>query len=604
MTPQFLRIAALSLLLHLGFLFYGFVQDQHPVVKFTDVDYLVFTDGARFVAEGKSPYQRATYRYTPALAFLVLPNVLVHNLWGKLLFSVCDLAAGWFTHSILRMQGMNADRAAKYSAIWLLNPFVVAISTRGNAESIVAVLTLGTLWTLLAKRPRLSAVLLGVSVHFKLYPIIYALPIWLFLDESYFGGIRNGMAPGTLLQRAKRFFSWRRIEYGCLSGMVFLGLSGCMFSIYGDEFVEETYLYHITRKDHRHNFSAYFYHMYLSSAPSKVASSATLPPWVASILSFLPQLGLVSLLGTFLAKDVVFACFAQTFAFVMLNKVCTSQYFMWYLCFLPVILPNSRLLADKWKQGVALLLTWVGGQALWLSQAYRLEHLGENTFRKLWAAGLGFYLINAVLLSTLISSHTYEPLLVNGSIKPAFGRGGVSHTSVKDSRKARPIVRPSSSRAVKEDEKEEPAIVEKLELVEKKLGEGATQFVVQRKAAGSSIGGMFALFGIAVGIGIMMHRMLDCSIPLCALPFAILLAAHLSAVRQESITFIGSLGVSLQTTYSLGRTKSRFIPLDRIADVIINEGITMLTVRYYMAVMVKGEREMIVVFEVGCLPGA
>lgn len=80
-------VLAVSALLRVVLIVYGEWQDKHMEVRYTDVDYLVFSDAAALMASGKSPYLRTTYRYSPLLAFLLLPNALVHPSWGKFLFS-------------------------------------------------------------------------------------------------------------------------------------------------------------------------------------------------------------------------------------------------------------------------------------------------------------------------------------------------------------------------------------------------------------------------------------------------------------------------------------------------------------------------------------
>jgi len=101
-------------------------------------------------------------------------------------------------------------------------------------------------------------------------------------------------------------------------------------------------------------------------------------------------------------RDLPTAMLAQTFAFVTFNKVCTSQYFLWYMVLLPLYLPRSSFLHNK-PHGFAALVLWVASQGLWLQQGYELEFLGESTFLPgLWLASLGFFLVNCWILSTIV----------------------------------------------------------------------------------------------------------------------------------------------------------------------------------------------------------
>lgn len=66
----------------------------------------------------------------------------------------------------------------------------------------------------------------------------------------------------------------------------------------------------------------------------------------------------------------------------------------------------------------------------------------------------------------------------------------------------------------------------------------------------------------------------------------------------ETILVIRDVGVQVKTVYLGGRSVSRFIDRSKIADIIINEAITMFHIRVYMAIIVEGEDKMVVVFQV------
>jgi GPI mannosyltransferase 1 subunit M len=87
------KLMLCGLAMRVVLILWGEFQDRTMRVKYTDVDYFVYSDAGRCLVEGKSPYDRKTFRYSPLLAALLSSNILVHPYCGKILFSVLDIVA-------------------------------------------------------------------------------------------------------------------------------------------------------------------------------------------------------------------------------------------------------------------------------------------------------------------------------------------------------------------------------------------------------------------------------------------------------------------------------------------------------------------------------
>ena len=417
-TPQVVFTSAV--VLRVIFFFYGLFQDAYGALPYTDIDYFVFTDAARYVYYGRSPYDRETYRYTPLLAWMLVPTAFKNPVWfsfGKLLFALSDIVAGWLIYRLLQAPNGNAmrkDQALKFASIWLLNPMVATISTRGSSEGLLGVMVIALLWAVLSQRIGLAGVLLGLAVHLKIYPFIYGVSILWFLDETPSKSSKRSndrtettffqpliSSPQDFVHLCKMFLNASRVTLLVTSLATFSALNLLMYSIYGPPFLQHTFLHHLTRIDHRHNFSAYNTLLHLASFSSSTSannnlstghpitaiSSSSISAAILNILkperlTFLPQILLSAILIplTLTTRKTLPEVFLlQTFAFVTWNKVCTSQYFLWYMVLLPFYLPQSSLLARP-RLGLSVVAAWVGAQALWLWYGWRLEFRGEAVF--------------------------------------------------------------------------------------------------------------------------------------------------------------------------------------------------------------------------------
>ncbi len=324
-----------AILLRAVLFIYGLIQDKYSPLPYTDIDYFVFTDAARYVSRGLSPYERETYRYTPLLAWTLLPTAWPGAVWfsfGKFLFATADIIAGWLIVLVLRSPAggaMKTDRALRFASIWLLNPMVATISTRGSSEGLLGVMVVALLWAVLSRRITLAGVLLGLAVHFKIYPFIYGVSVLWYLEpqatpvsKEVSSRTEEKSSAASVLQSLLVFFTPTRIILLASSLTTFMALNIFMYAIYSTPFLTHTYLHHLTRIDHRHNFSPYNTLLHLSSAVPSATGAVRFES-----LAFIPQLALSAILIPLVLakKDLAGTMLAQTFAFVAFNKVCTSQ---------------------------------------------------------------------------------------------------------------------------------------------------------------------------------------------------------------------------------------------------------------------------------------
>ena len=64
----------------------------------------------------------------------------------------------------------------------MFNPMIVGMPTRGSNDNIISLLIFIALYFLLKRQYVLAGLSYGLSVHFKIYPIIYSFALYFFID--------------------------------------------------------------------------------------------------------------------------------------------------------------------------------------------------------------------------------------------------------------------------------------------------------------------------------------------------------------------------------------------------------------------------------------
>ena len=394
-------------------------------VLYTDIDYHVFSDGAKHAAKFESPYERETYRYTPLLAILMIPNIKIWYPIGKFLLSTIDVGVGYLIEKLLRAQEkqlkedrtfneiLKAENDEAYynyaSLFYLYNPLTIVICTRGSADCIITFLVLLSLIYLEKKKYYLSALIYGFAVHFKIYPIIYAPSLFLYLLYKEFIQNKNGpkesepipffqriyhKIKSTIIMVFSNLFTKTALFFVIISSGVFFFFLALFYKLIGYKFLYEYLLYHLIRKDHRHNYSIFYYTIYLTydNDFSKYLS----------LITFLPQMILILSVTIFLYKDINLCLIVLTMIFVHFNKVITAQYFIWYLSLIPLIIHRNLLFGVKKLKAILLLTIWMIFEIIWNRYSHLLEYEGQNYFMSMWIVNILFFLTSCWIVREII----------------------------------------------------------------------------------------------------------------------------------------------------------------------------------------------------------
>ena len=442
-------------------------------MEYTDIDYHVVSDGSKYLINFESPYNRETYRYTPLLALIMIPNHIINYNFGKVLLCFTDVLVGLAIEVLLVIQNTNKPRNvdnsitneedlpviyrneivdkclrylnnpfAKTSIIYLYNPIAIAICTRGSSDCIITLLVIMTLIFIELGYFPIAGLCFGLSIHFKIYPVIYGPALYLYLltkEVSFYKYEKSNFSDENenekeqvranysiviaFMHHYKKIkftvgkisrniyitfkfimqfvLNFKAIAFASITIGVFLSFLFAFYILFGNLFLKEYLFYHLTRKDHRHNFSMFYYPIYLfyNSGLSGIIS----------YIAFLPQMTLIILSTLFLFHDINLCMLVNTMIFVTFNKVITAQYFLWYISLIPLIVPYNKVFdivknSTRALIGIILTAAWLILEIVWNNYSHHLEYKGENYFLELWGIDVLFFLTNCSIISLLVIS--------------------------------------------------------------------------------------------------------------------------------------------------------------------------------------------------------
>lgn len=378
------KILLLGFILRLGVIIIGdYIDSYFYPVQFTDIDYRVYSEAAEYVYNGKSPYERQTYRYPPVLAIVLVGNFLFHRFFGKIIFALFDVLISKELMEIIDETRRDEKFGNWWLTLWCFNPLSIYICCRGSSDSISSWFVLFMIKLMIQNRFDMAAIVLGLTIFIRIYPIIYFPVFVLYLSSPLV--CSKYVCASSVYSMIIKFI----IIAVCSTSL--FGIISYYF--YGNDYLNHAVSYHLSRSDHRHNFSPMFYSLYLQKFNA-------IKQWQYALLNKIPLfcqcLLLITISFQVCKKYSLQRCMLLlTMVFVAFNSVITGQYFLWYLVLFPITFPDL----DEMKNRLLVPCSLLGlSLCLWVYNGYKLEFLGENTFFDTWLASLLFVVAHSYMI--------------------------------------------------------------------------------------------------------------------------------------------------------------------------------------------------------------
>lgn len=194
----------LSVAIRLALVVYSEIYDSQAAatdVQYTDVDYRVAVEAGQLMwpvaanstsdlvrVASRNPFSRHTFRYTPLLALLASIDTIVGPGSLKVVYCAVDAVVGYL------LLVSFAVPWPLVAAGYLLNPIVIGVTSRGNAEAITVLSVLLLLRASMprTRQPMVMGILLAWAIHWRLYPVIFAPALLMVLFCAADPGAEQG----------------------------------------------------------------------------------------------------------------------------------------------------------------------------------------------------------------------------------------------------------------------------------------------------------------------------------------------------------------------------------------------------------------------------